>query len=226
MTLVKLVAAVRLAEDECLKVVDVSDNDPSFVSRQYHRYFLFITDEATKYSWVDFLGRKADYLQSYALGTAHIVNLRFRSVAIVGSDVDSVFRGAAMQQRFLDNGIILEHIAIDSPWHDGVSKRGISYIMSQARSVLISSDLPKKFCSEVVLPIVWITNHTPTTAELFSHASWPVVRGHNLCPYAIPFSALTGSRPVLKHLLPLGLTGLVHLHGTAKARDELSPRGL
>lgn len=131
-----------------------SDDDPSFLSRQHHRYFLLITDDATRYRWVYFLERKSDAVQSYAFWTSHIVNLGFKPAAFVRSDVDGVFRGSAMQKLFLNNGTVLEATAIDLPWQDGVTERGIGILMSRTRSVVLSSKVPQKFWSDILLHVV------------------------------------------------------------------------
>lgn len=112
-----------------------------------------------------------------------------------------------------------------NPWQDGVSERGIGILMSRARSVLMSSGLRKKFWTNVLLHVVWITNHTGTSSELFNHTSWPVMNGHNPCPLAVPFFALTGSRPILEHLCPLGTLNFVHLYRSERPPDKLSARG-
>ncbi|EDN03589.1 predicted protein [Histoplasma mississippiense (nom. inval.)] len=202
-------------------------SDYPIESRQGTKYYMLITDDATRYRWIYFLHTKDQAVEIYAHWVQFMKNLGFTPPALVRTDIDGVFRSNKMTTMMTKDGTIWEPTTPQSPHQDGVSERGIRTIMTRARAVLLGMNIPKKFWADVLETVVAITNNTPTSTTLYNEKYWPTNNADEAparCPYTVPFSALTNAPPQLRHFRELGVDVYAHLHGSQKPTDKLSAR--
>ncbi|KAL1955685.1 hypothetical protein VTO42DRAFT_8230 [Malbranchea cinnamomea] len=200
------------------------DNPPS---REGTRYFMLITDDATRFRWVYFLKTKAEAPTRLQKWIEFIKNLGFRPPAYIRSDVGGEFRSSEGQRLLQEQGIIWEPTAPYSPEQNGVSERGIRTIMARTRAMLLDANLPKKLWADALEAAVAITNHLPTRTPLYnSQEPNGTTLDPNIkpSPHNIPFSAWFNAPPDILPYRKFGSKAYVHLHGNAKPIDKLSPR--
>jgi Reverse transcriptase (RNA-dependent DNA polymerase) len=196
---------------------DPSDLPPSF---QGSKYFIVITDDATRFRWVFFIKEKSEIYDVLVYFTNHLLNQGMRPAAFLRSDWAPELDSARVQTFLSGKGIKWEPTTTYSPHQDGVSERSIQTILRRARCILIQAKLPKKLWAEAMVTAIFLTNISPTSTELFSellpskqkaltpHEAWYST------PYATP-----------KALKMIGSDAYVHLEGPElKKAGKISAR--
>ena len=128
------------------------------------KYFLIITNNATRKSWVYFLRTKDETTQRFDNWLALMkqeVNLVPKNVR---SDPGGEFTGNAFQQLLNKNGIRYELTAPNTHQHVGVEERLNRTLVEKARCMLIESDMSEKFWGEAIRYANIIKNNIPTKA--------------------------------------------------------------
>jgi hypothetical protein len=85
---------------------------------------------------------------------------------------------------------------------NGASERSIGLVMARTRTILIDSNLPKKFWADALETAVQLTNNLPTSVPLYNDPT-PGGTTQNPdihpSPHNIPLSALLNVPPQLTH---------------------------
>ncbi|KAI3814337.1 hypothetical protein L1987_19089 [Smallanthus sonchifolius] len=113
-------------------------------------YFLVVTDDFSRFSWVKFLSSKAEtteLVQYLILGLENLFNLKVRRIR---SDNGSEFKNSKMGLFCLQKGIHHEFSAPYVPQQNGVAERKNRTLVETARTMLADFKLPVTFWAEAV----------------------------------------------------------------------------
>jgi hypothetical protein len=193
------------------------------------RYFMLITDDATRYRWVYTLRTRDEAVPTFQGWLEHIKNQGFSPPAFVRSDRE--FITETVKKICQTYGLVWEPTTADSPWQDGVSERGIQIVMQRTRATLFDSGLPRWLWPQALQAAVNHLNRTPTRVPLYNDrrpmapTTDPEVQP---CAYITPYSAWTNGDADIKHLIKFGSPAWMHLHGASKSAgkptSKLDPR--
>ncbi|KAI3827595.1 hypothetical protein L1987_01673 [Smallanthus sonchifolius] len=142
-------------------------------------YYLVVTDDFSRYSWVNFLATKdetAEVLNSLILKIEKICK---RLVISIRSDNGTEFKSHVLNEFCERKGISQQFSAAKTPQQNGVAKRKNRTLIKAARTMLIDSKLPVIFWAEAVNTANYVLNralvvkaHNRTAYELF-HGRMP-----------------------------------------------------
>lgn len=193
------------------------------------RYFLLITDDATRYRWVYTLRTRDEAVPTFQGWLEHIKNQGFSPPAFVRSDRE--FITETVKKICQIYGLVWEPTTADSPWQDGVSERGIQLVLQRTRATLYDSRLPRWLWPQALHTAVNHINRTPTRVPLYNDrrpmapTSDPEIKP---CSHITPYSAWTNGDADIKHLIKFGSPAWIHLHGASKSAgkptSKLDPR--
>ena len=113
-------------------------------------YCLVVTDDFSRYSWVNFLKSKdetTDILKSLIL---KIETIAKKKVQTIRSDNGTEFRNNVFDAFCADKGIVREFSAPRTPQQNGVAERKNRTLIEAARTMLIDSNLPVIFWAEAI----------------------------------------------------------------------------
>ena len=112
-----------------------------------YKYYLLVTDDATRYSWVRFLKTKAtDEVFPALIEVIYMIKREIADkVVTVRADNDKGEFGPEFVQRYNEDGIVFEPCPAYKHSMNGVSKRHIYTTDYKARSLLFDADLPLEF---------------------------------------------------------------------------------
>ncbi|CAH9099164.1 unnamed protein product [Cuscuta epithymum] len=130
------------------------------------RYFLMITDDFTRMSWVYFQRTKSEALENFKKFKALVENQTGKSVKALRTDRGGEFSSNAFTDFCDEQGIRREFTAPYTPEQNGVAERKNRTVVEMARSMLKAKDMPTKFWGEAVSTAVYILNVCPTKAVL------------------------------------------------------------
>jgi hypothetical protein len=207
----------------------VDDNDPmSFpLARDGYKYFLLITDDATRFRWVYGLtSRKAAIIKArLEHWRQHIVNLGFSTPAIMRSDNE--FGSGELMAMLHTWSCKWEPSNPYSQWMNGTAERANRIILNKARAMLLASGLPEFFWFDVIEAAVYLTNISPTSTPLYNDPT-PAGTTANTeiqpLDCRVPIEALTKAPARLDYLLPFGSTVSYHLIGNNEPKRKLASR--
>lgn len=163
-------------------------------------YAFAITDDATRYTWVQILRRKSD---APAALTSVLRELGQLGITLrhLHADNDAVFRGSAFQDLLAQHGIRFSSSPPYTPALNGVAERKWRTLLGLTRALLLDAGLPDSYWGAAMKHAVLIMNAVPLKSE--SHLS--------------PFERIHGRRFDLSRLRPFGARAFV---------DAVSPRKL
>jgi transposase InsO family protein len=172
-------------------------------------YLLQIVDDYTRYDWARCMpNREAQtvltHLETFVtLAEAMHTGLR---VCVLRSDNGPELVGELVSHWLTSRGIVRERTATYSPHQNGVVERMNRVIVELGRTMLIASELPKKFWPLAIDTAVYCRNRCPTTTL------------DGLTPYEAWF----GSKPKVSHMRIFGCRAFVHVR--KEERDKLDPK--
>jgi len=194
------------------------------------RYFILYTDDATRYTWVDFLITKD--------GVAPVSTERLRrietthNIKIRRIRTDNEYLQLIFSRYCADNGITHENTVPYAHHQVGVGERAnrtireraaasiqdanptsriTEIVIGKATQILRSATLPEGLWTEAVRDAVWKKNRAPTKALKFKKT---------------PYEALTGNKPNLSHEHAWGSRVYVTIPPEQRAGPKLhTPRG-
>ncbi|GKE19142.1 retrotransposon protein, putative, ty1-copia subclass [Tanacetum coccineum] len=115
------------------------------VSRQGASYFLTVTDNFSRYSYVYLLKHKYKVFETFKVFQNEVENQLGKTIKSLHYD----HRGEYMSQEFLDHlkehGIISHRTPPYTPQHNSVSKRRNRSLLDMVRSMTSQTNLPKSF---------------------------------------------------------------------------------
>ncbi|GJU08080.1 putative ribonuclease H-like domain-containing protein [Tanacetum coccineum] len=139
----------------------------SVKSINHASYYLVITDDYTRFSWVFFLATKDEtsgILQNFIRQIENQLNHR---VKIIRSDNGTEFKNRNMLEFCGNKGIKQKYSNAQTPQQNGVAKRINRTLIEAARTMLADSLLPTTFWAEAVNTACWNqTNQHAGTSEV------------------------------------------------------------
>ncbi|GJR40105.1 putative ribonuclease H-like domain-containing protein [Tanacetum coccineum] len=151
-------------------------------------YFLVITNDCTRFSWVFFLATKDEtsgILQNFIRQIENQLNHR---VKIIRSDNGTEFKNRDMLEFCGNKGIKQEYSNARTPQQNGVAERMNRTLIEAARTMLADSLLPTTFWAEAVSTACYIFNRVRVT------------KPQNKTPYELLF----GHKPIISYIRPFG----------------------
>ncbi|GKC58974.1 putative ribonuclease H-like domain-containing protein [Tanacetum coccineum] len=151
-------------------------------------YYLVITDDYSRFSWVFFLATKDEtsgILKTFITGIENQIN---HKVKIIRCDNGTEFKNNDMNQLCGMKGIKREFSVARTPQQNGVAERKNRTLIEAARTMLKDSLLPTTFWVEVVSTACYVQNRVLVT------------KPHNKTPYEL----LHGRPPSISFMRPFG----------------------
>jgi hypothetical protein len=120
---------------------DPEDLTPTFGGA---KYFLVITDDATRYRWIFLLKNKSDTYEAIRNWLCHMRNLIGRCPALAVFNEGGEFDNKHLNKVFKEFGVEYSPTTPHTQQHNGVSKRSIRTLCEFGRALLIEASLDKK----------------------------------------------------------------------------------
>nr|GEZ50938.1 putative ribonuclease H-like domain-containing protein [Tanacetum cinerariifolium] len=162
---------------------------PTFLkSLSKKSYFLVITDDYSRFSWVFFLATKdetASVLKTFIVGLENLLSLK---VKIIRCDNGTEFKNADLNQFCGLKGIKREFSVHRTPQQNGIAERKNRTIIKAARTLRADLLLPIPFWAEAVNTACYVQNRVLVT------------KPHNKTPYEL----LHGRLPSIGFMRPFG----------------------
>lgn len=152
------------------------------------RYFLLLVDDHSRYMWVVLLKTKDQALDAFKLVKNQAEKQAESSLKSLRTDRGGEFNSKEFKAYCGENGIIHYMTAPYSPQQNGVVERRNQTVVSMARSLLKSKNVPGKFWGEAVATAVYLLNRAPTKSLT------------NITPY----EAWKNKKPSVQHLRTFG----------------------
>jgi len=163
-----------------------------------YKYYLLVTDDATRYSWVRFLKTKAtDEVFPALMEVIHMIERETADkVVTVRADNDKGEFGPEFVRRCNEDGMAFEPCPAYKHSMNGVSERHIYTTDCKARSLLFDADLPPEFWCLAIDHAIWVKNRVPTSALPFGEGRLGTTK--------TPYDAYCDKVPNLQHLKAFG----------------------
>ncbi|GJV53734.1 putative ribonuclease H-like domain-containing protein, partial [Tanacetum coccineum] len=162
---------------------------PTFVSSLMHRkYFLVVTDDYSRFTWVLFLTTKDETSEIFKNFIKEIKYLVDKKVKIIRSDNGTEFKNKIMDAFCREKGIKREYSVARTPQQNGVAERRNKTLIEVVRTMLADSKLSTTFWAEAVSTACCVHNRVL------------VVKSHSKTPYEL----FRGFKPALCFMRPFG----------------------
>lgn len=176
-------------------------------SRLGYKYFLLITDDATRFRWI--YGLKSRDQREIAARLRHwrqhINNLGFKTPAFLRSDNE--FGSGELQSMMTEWGCQWEPSNPYSAWQNGTAERANGVVLEKARAMSIASGLPMTFWFHALVAAVFLANISPTSTPLYNDpAPSGTTIDESIQPQdtRVPIEAISKIPADLSYLLPFG----------------------
>nr|GEW27513.1 putative ribonuclease H-like domain-containing protein [Tanacetum cinerariifolium] len=137
---------------------------PTFVkSLSKKSYYLFITDDYSRFSWVFFLASKDEttpVLKTFIIGLENLLSLK---VKVIRCDNRTEFKNSNLNQFCGLKGINREFSVPRTPQQNGIAERKNMTLIEAARTLLVDSLLPIPFWAEAVNTACYVQNRVLVT---------------------------------------------------------------
>ncbi|GJV41194.1 putative ribonuclease H-like domain-containing protein [Tanacetum coccineum] len=147
---------------------------PTFVkSRMKKMYYLVVTDDYSRFTWVFFLATKDEtsgILKSFITGIENLVD---HKVKVIRCDNGIEFKNKEMNQFCEKKSILRQFSVARTPQKNGVAERRNRTLIEAARTMLADSKLSTTFWAEAVNTACHVQNRAL------------VVKPHNKTPYEL-----------------------------------------
>nr|GEV59716.1 putative ribonuclease H-like domain-containing protein [Tanacetum cinerariifolium] len=151
-------------------------------------YFLVITDDFSRFSWVFFLATKDEtsgILKTFIIGIENQLECK---VKVIRCDNRTKFKNSVMNQFYDIKGIKREFSVARTPQQNGVAEKKNKTLIKATRTMLVDSKLPTTFWAEAVNTICYVLN---TSLD---------IKPHNKTPYEL----IRGRPPLIDFMKPFG----------------------
>jgi hypothetical protein len=177
------------------------------------KYLVTYKDDATRFTWDDFLARKEDFFQSFLRWKARVEKETGRKLKVFRSDGGGEYVSKEMENYLKDEGIAHETTPCSTSEMNGVAERMNRTAIEGGRALLNDADddnpLPRSLWAEAVHCTNYLKNRSPTRRLAVT-----------------PFEALWGKKPDLSHLRKFGCEAWVHLpKDTRRKLDNKAEKG-
>ena len=114
------------------------------------KYFLTFIDDSTRYVWVYILKRKDEVFEKFLEWKSCVEKQSGRKVKILCTDNGGKYTSSKFENYLKAEGIRHEYTVPKTPEQNGVSERMNRTLVEMVRSMLIESQLPRKFWAEAL----------------------------------------------------------------------------
>ncbi|GJV39127.1 putative ribonuclease H-like domain-containing protein [Tanacetum coccineum] len=162
---------------------------PTFVkSLMKKMYYLVVTDDYSRFSWVFFLATKDETSGILKSFITRVENLIDQKVKVIRCDNGTEFKNKEMDQFCERKGIKREFSVARTSQQNGVAERKNRTLIEVARTMLADSKLPTTFWAEAVNTACYVQNRVLVT------------KPHNKTPYEL----FLGRKLALSFMKPFG----------------------
>ena len=92
-----------------------------------------------------------------------MVRIQFQmSIQVLKTDNARDFFNSTLGPYLLSNGIVRQSTCMDTPQQNGVAERKNRHLLEVTRSLVFTSNIPKRFWGEVVLIATYLINRMPS----------------------------------------------------------------
>ena len=128
------------------------------------KYYLEFTDDAHRWSEVDFLAKKGQSLDSYKTFENRLETQDNAKIKILRCDRAGEFLSPEFRDHLNSKGTKYELTVHDTHEQLGVAERANRTVLELARAMLLDAGLPRFLWDEAVRHAFWIKNRSPTRA--------------------------------------------------------------
>ena len=171
-------------------------------------YFLTLTDDHTRYSWVYMLKTKDQVFEYFQEWKALVEKQSKYKLKTLRTDNGGEYTSKRFEQYLKAEGIRHEKTIPKTPEQNGVSERLNRTLVEGARSMLLDAKLAKSYWAEAVNTAVYLKNRCPTKA----------VKGKT------PYEAWYGKKPNVEHLRVFGCTAYAHVPKDERGKFDSKAR--
>ncbi|GJV91999.1 putative ribonuclease H-like domain-containing protein [Tanacetum coccineum] len=151
-------------------------------------YYLVVTDDFSRFSWVFFLATKDETSGILKTFITEIENQLDYKVKVIRSDNGTEFKNSVMNQFCEMKGIKREFSVARTPQQNGVAERKKRTLREAVRTMFVDSKLPTTFWAEAVNTACYVLNRVL------------VIKPHSKTPYEL----IRGRIPLIDFMKPFG----------------------
>nr|GEW14269.1 retrovirus-related Pol polyprotein from transposon TNT 1-94 [Tanacetum cinerariifolium] len=133
----------------------------------HKKYYLVITDNFSRFTWVFFLATKDETSRILKSFITEIENLVEKKVKIIRCDNGTEFKNRVMNEFCEENGIKREYSVARTPQQNEVAERRNRTLIEATRTMLAESKLPTTFWAEAVNTACYVQNRVLVVKPLF-----------------------------------------------------------
>ena len=159
------------------------------------RYFVIFKDDYSCFSFIEFMKEKSEVRDHFKNFAARMKTLTGQPVVTLRSDNGGEFMSLEFSAWLQEHGIKHETSIARTPEQNGVSERENRTVVESARSMLLTSRLPKNMWVEAVGCAIYLLNRVPCRAT----------------PDATPFERFFNRKPDVSHLKVFGCDAYLHI---------------
>ena len=128
------------------------------------RYFVIFKDDYSCFSFIEFMKEKSEVMDHFKNFAARMKTLTGQPVVTLRSDNGGEFMSLEFSAWLQEHGIKHETSIARTPEQNGVSERENRTVVESARSMLLTSRLPKNMWAEAVGCAIYLLNQVPCRA--------------------------------------------------------------
>ena len=83
-------------------------------------------------------------------------------IKILRTDNGTEYYNSALGSFLLENGLVHQSSCVDTPQQNGVAERKNRHLLEVARSLMFTSNIPKKFWGDAILTACYLINRMPS----------------------------------------------------------------
>ncbi|GJY71250.1 retrovirus-related pol polyprotein from transposon TNT 1-94 [Tanacetum coccineum] len=151
-------------------------------------YYLVVTDDFSRFSWVFFLATKDETSGILKTFITKIENQLDYKVKVIRSDNGTEFKNSVMNQFCEIKGIKREFSVARTPQQNGIAERKKRTLREGARTMLVDSKLPTTFWAKAVNTACYVLTRVL------------VIKPHSKTPYEL----IRGRIPLIDFMKPFG----------------------
>lgn len=168
------------------------------------KYFVIFKDDFSCYCFIEFMKTKSEVTNHFKNFAARMKTLTGYPVVTFRSDNGGEYMSQELDTWLKENGIRHETSIARTPEQNGVSERENRTVVESARSMLLTSNLPREMWAEAVNCANYVLNRVPSKAT----------------PNKTPYEHWFNSKPNLAHLRVFGCDAYLHVPKEGRSKFE------
>ena len=130
-----------------------------------HRYYVSFIEAKTRFATVYLLKHKSEVFECFKRYEQLFQRQTGKQIKRIRSDNGGEYTSNEFSSYLQTSGMIHETTVPHSPQQNGIAERYNRTLMTKFRCLLISSKLPERFWSELILSAVYLINRLPRQSE-------------------------------------------------------------